>query len=151
MKITSFVTSLCISILAASAFMSMPLPALAVGSNWADNCGDGTHAVLEENGSGDYTCVGDDGTLYEIYGVVMGIINNILIPGLFAVAFLVFLFGVFKYFIKGGADSKAHEEGRTLILYGLIGFAVMVSVWGLVNIVTGSFGLDGGRPAYPML
>ncbi len=73
---------------------------------------------------------------------IIGIINGTLVPLLFAVAFLVFLWGAFKFFILGATNGEAKEGGKDLMIYGIIGFAVMVSVWGLVNILTGSFGLD---------
>ncbi len=70
------------------------------------------------------------------------IINNIAIPLIFAIAFVVFIWGVFQYFILGGHDEEKRETGKSLMLWGLIGFFVMVSVWGLVHILTGTFSLS---------
>ena len=78
---------------------------------------------------------------------IMNIINNVLVPLIFAVAFLVFIWGVFQYFIA----KEAKENGKDLILYGLIGFFVMVSVWGLVNILVGTFSLNNAAPTLPTL
>lgn len=69
---------------------------------------------------------------------IINIINNILVPVLFAVAFIVFLWGAFYTFIWGQNDADVKEKGKNLMLWGLIGFFVMVSIWGLVNILTGS-------------
>jgi hypothetical protein len=101
-------------------------------------------------------CIGNcgygAGTLYGIFSTIFGIINNVLIPLIFAVAFLVFIYGVFKYFILSGGDEEAQKSGRQLILWGLIGFFVMFSVWGLVNILINTFGLNSNiRPPIPML
>ncbi len=73
-------------------------------------------------------------------------VNNIVVPVLFALAFIVFLFGVFETFIWGANSEEVREKGKNLMLWGLIGFFVMVSVWGLVNILTGtiSFGNNSG-------
>ena len=79
----------------------------------------------------------------------MNIINNVLVPLIFAVAFLVFIWGVFQYFIAKSEEAK--ENGKNLILYGLIGFFVMVSVWGLVNILVGTFSLNNAAPTLPTL
>ncbi len=78
--------------------------------------------------------------------LVIDIINNVLVPVLFAVAFIVFLWGAFKTFILGANSEEVKEQGKNLMLWGLIGFFVMVSVWGLVNILTGSvtFGNNQG-------
>ena len=80
--------------------------------------------------------VSDVGTL------IISTINNVLVPVLFAVAFMVFLWGAFDTFILGATSEEVKEKGKNLMLWGLIGFFVMVSIWGLVNILTGtvSFG-----------
>lgn len=77
---------------------------------------------------------------------VINTINNVLVPVLFAIAFIVFLWGAFQTFILGANNEDTKEKGKNLMLYGLIGFFVMVSIWGLVNILTGtiSFGNNAG-------
>lgn len=76
---------------------------------------------------------------------IINTINNVLVPVLFAIAFIVFLWGAFTTFIIGAGSEDKKESGKNLMLWGLIGFFVMVSVWGLVNILTGSvtFGNSG--------
>ena len=70
-----------------------------------------------------------------------------------AVAFIVFLYGVYKYFILNGASDDAHTEGRTFIIYGIVGFVVILSMWGLVGIVANTLNLSPGghAPAVPVL
>ncbi len=83
---------------------------------------------------------------------IINTINNVLVPVLFAVAFIVFLWGAFKTFILGQGSDESKEAGKSLMLWGLIGFFVMVSIWGLVNILTGTIsfgnttGPTGGTP-----
>ena len=83
---------------------------------------------------------------------IINIINNVIVPVLFAIAFIVFLWGAFEVFILGSGSTDVKEKGKNLMLYGLIGFFVMVSIWGLVNLLTGtvSFGnnanVTGGTP-----
>lgn len=83
---------------------------------------------------------------------IINIINNVLVPVIFAVAFIVFLWGAFETFILGASSDDVKEKGKSLMLWGLIGFFVMVSVWGLVNILTGTVsfgnntGITGGTP-----
>jgi hypothetical protein len=68
-------------------------------------------------------------------------INSTLVPLVFALAFLVFIWGVFRYFIQGGSDETARDAGKQLMLWGIIGFVVMISVWGIVNLISnGLFG-----------
>lgn len=72
------------------------------------------------------------------------VINGIFVPLLFAIAFLVFVWGVFKYFIWGADSPDERKTGRDLALYGIIGFVVILSVWGLVLLVMNTLGLWGG-------
>lgn len=69
-------------------------------------------------------------------------INYVLVPVIFAVSFIVFLYGVAKTYIfsVGGEEVKT---GHKLILWGIIGFVVMISLWGIVNVVSNTFGLSG--------
>lgn len=80
-------------------------------------------------------------------GFIIALINNVAVPVIFALAFIVFIYGVFKYFIAGGSNEDSRKEGKSLMIYGLIGFFVMISVWGLVNILVGSVGLENEGPA----
>jgi len=69
-------------------------------------------------------------------------INNTLIPLLFAVALLFFLWGAFNYFVRGGSDEEAQTKGKEAMIYGIIGFVLMVSVWGIVNLIAGGLGFS---------
>ncbi len=84
---------------------------------------------------------------------IIGLINTVAVPFIFAVAFLVFIWGVFQYFILGGANEEKRKEGAQMVMYGVIGFAVMISIWGLVRILVGTIpGLAGqNTPPIPCL
>jgi ABC-type proline/glycine betaine transport system permease subunit len=73
---------------------------------------------------------------------IIDIINNALVPALMAVAFIVFLFGVYKYFIASAEKDTEREEGRKYVLWGVIGFVIILSVWGLVAIVRNTLNLS---------
>jgi hypothetical protein len=59
---------------------------------------------------------------------------NLIIVFLFLVATFVFLWGVVRYIAAGGDEDKV-GEARNMIIWGIIFLAVMVAVWGFVNIV----------------
>lgn len=83
---------------------------------------------------------------------IINVINGILVPVLMAVAFVVFLFGVYKYFIQGAASDTERATGRQFTLWGVIGFVVILSLWGIVNIFMSTLGLSVGKaPAYPTI
>lgn len=74
---------------------------------------------------------------------IIGTIKTILgwaVPLLISLAFVWFLYNVFVYVIKTDPDGK--EGARKQMIYGIIGLAIMVAVWGLVKIVTNFFGVN---------
>lgn len=73
---------------------------------------------------------------------IVGVINSLLVPVLIAIAFIVFLYGVYKYFILGAGDEAERATGRQFTLWGIIGFVVILSVWALVYVVMTTFGLS---------
>ncbi len=78
----------------------------------------------------------------DVGSFIINTINNVLVPVVFAIAFIVFLWGAFTTFVVGAGDEEVKTKGKNLMLWGLIGFFVMASVWGLVNILTGTAPLD---------
>lgn len=79
------------------------------------------------------------------------LVNTILQPFvalIMILALLYFLIGVVKY-IKAAASEDGRAEGRQMMIYGLIGLFVMVSVWGLVLILHRTFPLQQTAPPTP--
>lgn len=67
--------------------------------------------------------------------------NNILksvLPTIIAIAVIYFVYNAFNYMIAANEDRKA--EAKEKMIYGIIALFVMVSVWGLVNVLSGTFG-----------
>jgi len=60
------------------------------------------------------------------------------IPALIAVGLVVFLSGVVKY-IRSGDNEEGRQNGRSMMIYGIIVLFVMISFWGLTNILVQSF------------
>lgn len=67
-----------------------------------------------------------------------------------AAAVVYFLWNVFKFVMAAG-DEEKRKEGQSGIIYGVIGIAVMVSIWGLVNFLTSSAKLDVTTRSAPSL
>ncbi|MDE2058094.1 MAG: hypothetical protein KGI78_04625, partial [Patescibacteria group bacterium] len=65
---------------------------------------------------------------------LVGILNAYIVPAIFALIVLAFVWGAAKYFIIEG-DEGAREHGRQLVLWGVIAIVVLVSLWGIVNIL----------------
>ncbi len=94
-----------------------------------------------------------DPTQLQTYAAaILDLINTVLVPVLFAVAFIVFIYGIAVKYIFSHGDPTKVSEGHKIILWGLIGFVVMLSLWGLVNIFDTTLGLGGDtRPDYPTI
>jgi hypothetical protein len=71
---------------------------------------------------------------------IIGIINTVMVPVIFALAFLVFIWGVFQFVVNAGDETK-RTEGRQFILWGLLGIVVLFSVWGFVNLLLSTLGI----------
>lgn len=74
---------------------------------------------------------------------IITIINTVVVPLIFAIAFVAFLIGLLK--VLGGKDED-RKKAWEFIAISIVVLAVMVSVWGLVNLVLGTFDLDNAAP-----
>ena len=63
---------------------------------------------------------------------LVGLIN-VIIPLLASLALLAFFWGLVKY-IYATSDTKGHEDGKELIIWGLVAMFVLFSVWGIINL-----------------
>ncbi len=82
-------------------------------------------------------------TLSTVITKITGYLNSFLVL-LMGLAVVFFVFYVARYFIF--SVEKKKEAGQ-YVLYSLIGFFVILSVWGLVNILKNTFNLqDNSAP-----
>jgi len=82
----------------------------------------------------------------EFLGKINQYILNPLIFLLFAIATLVFFWGIFQFIFSQTADDK-RDEGKRKIFWGLFGMFIMISAYGLIRLILGTFGID---PVYPL-
>jgi hypothetical protein len=84
------------------------------------------------------------------FNLFIQLIDFVVVPFIFALSFVVFIWGVYTYFIAGAGNDEKRKEGRSFILYGLIGFFIMVSLWGIINLFADTFGFNrDSRPDTP--
>lgn len=75
------------------------------------------------------------------------ILNPLILLG-FAVAMLVFFWGIFQFIHSETADAS-REEGKRKIFWGLFGIFIMISAYGLINLILGTFDIPNtGYPFY---
>ena len=80
--------------------------------------------------------------------LIKTIIENVfkpLVGIILTLALIYFLWGVFKY-IQSAGDETKRKEGISMMTYGVIALFVMVSVWGLVDLLKNTFPLDNTPP-----
>ena len=141
----------CLTILAVVFLFSVPIFVGAANSGGCNSAGGpcnfgrvaGTCAQNQE--TGDFYCnqLSSSGSVNETYlrlyyDLVLTVVNSYLVPILIAISFIVFLWGVFNYFIYGASDETKRKEGRQFVLWGIIGLVIIFSTWALVNIVKGT-------------
>lgn len=68
-------------------------------------------------------------------------IINPIIRVLFALAFLIFAWGIIQYVLQRDSVG-AKEQGRQHMMWGLVGLAIMTSVFFIVRIITTTLGID---------
>lgn len=89
-------------------------------------------------------------TLTGVVNELLKFVDTTVVPFVFAIAFIVFIWGMFLYFIAGASNDEQRSKGRKLLLWGLIAFVVMVSVWGIVNLFANTLGFNQDtRPKLP--
>ena len=74
---------------------------------------------------------------------ILEVVNTVLIPFIIGIGFLSFVWGMFKYFIAGGANEEKREAGKSLMIYATVGFVIIIIFFGVVNLLTESTGLQG--------
>ncbi|MBI4065842.1 hypothetical protein HY412_01445 [Candidatus Kaiserbacteria bacterium] len=72
---------------------------------------------------------------------IIGIINTVIVPVIFAFAFVVFIWGIVKYFFISGDDETKRSDGRQFAFWGILGMVVLLSVWGFVNLLLSTLGI----------
>jgi len=85
------------------------------------------------------------GNVTDLKSLVTNLIDIMrlyIVPFIISLALIFFLWGVFRTLTAEG-DAKKRQEGIGFITYGIIGLAVMVSVWSLVYLLTSTFFSNG--------
>ncbi len=72
---------------------------------------------------------------------IIGVINIVVVPIIFAFAFAAFIWGVVNYFFLHGGEEAKREEGRKFVFWGILGMVALLSVWGFVNLLLSTPGI----------
>ncbi len=61
-----------------------------------------------------------------------------------AIAVVVFVWNIYNYFFKADVENK--KDAGLYVMYSVIGFFIIISFWGLVNILSNTFNLNTAVP-----
>lgn len=75
-----------------------------------------------------------------VLGKIADKIVNPLIRAIFAAAMIMFFWGVLQ-FIRGAGDESARSIGKQHMIWGIVGMAIMVSAFTVIQIATGQIGV----------
>ena len=80
---------------------------------------------------------------------ILKLFNSTIIPLIFAVAVFFFIWNAARYFVFNGANEAGQDSAKRLALYGIAALVIMLSLWGIVNMVSGAFGIGRSTPICP--
>lgn len=85
--------------------------------------------------------------LFGVLEVVADLIN-LATPIVVALALLYFFWGLANYILKSGEDD-GQKKARATMIWGLLALFIIVSVWGIINVVRDTFNLDDNTIVVP--
>lgn len=77
----------------------------------------------------------------DLIDSAFSLVNSVLIPLAFTLCLLYFFWGVAKYIREGASSEKAAEEGKRIMIWGVVGLFVAFSIWGIVVFIRNELGL----------
>ena len=76
-------------------------------------------------------------TFAELVAFFLGLINQI-VPLIFGLAFLFIIWKLIDAWVLHPDDGSKREEGKTIIITGVIVLVIMLSIWGILNLLINS-------------
>ncbi len=83
------------------------------------------------------------GTLGTVNSFITGLTRIVI-----SLAIVVFFWGLVVYLMNVG-DSEKRKEGIHIMIWGVVAIFVMVSVWGIVELLQGTFSVQNKDPIIP--
>jgi ribose/xylose/arabinose/galactoside ABC-type transport system permease subunit len=86
-------------------------------------------------------------TLEDIIGL-FGDLIGVITPIVVSLALLYFFWGLAEYIRKSDSE-EVKSEGKTRMLWGVIAIAVMVSIFGIITLMSSTLGFTPGGAVEP--
>jgi len=78
-------------------------------------------------------------------GLLDGIVRELVNPFILlltGVATVIFIYGVLEFLGTFGQSDDARAKGKSHMVWGIVGLAIMFGVFGLLRIALNTFGID---------
>lgn len=85
-------------------------------------------------------------TAARLLNNIITVVVNPVILLLFALALLIFVWGIVEFINSQTADAK-RKEGQKKIIWSLVGMLIMFSAYGIIRLILNTFGIPS--PSYP--
>lgn len=77
-----------------------------------------------------------------------GEVVSALVPIVIALAFVVFVWGLITFILASG-DEAAKDEGKRRMIWGVLALFVIVSIWGIIELLQKFTGTTANTASYP--
>lgn len=81
----------------------------------------------------------------DLFNFFSCILRANVVSLLITIAMIGFIWGVIQMFINPN-NEEARKQGKSYVIWGLVGLFVIISVWGLVGVLTNTFGISNLIP-----
>ncbi len=76
-------------------------------------------------------------------------INGYVIPFIIAVSLVVFMWGMFQFFVLGATNEEKRAKGKQLAIWAVVGLVLMLSLQGIVVLLSSTFGFGDSTITAP--
>tara|TARA_B100000745_G_C20137321_1_gene389857 strand:- start:182 stop:1735 length:1554 start_codon:yes stop_codon:yes gene_type:complete len=135
----------------AVALLTLATPTLANEGEWPCwfgilKCNDSGVIWMQEY-TGEQTAAASEAATY--IGDFTLFLNNAVIPFLFAIAVLFLVWNIARYFIIEAVNTDSRDKAKRSAIYGVAALVLLVSIWGVVNLLVSGLGLNESRSICP--
>ncbi len=81
--------------------------------------------------------------IQSLFGNIIEVLGSVVIPFLWGIAFLMFVWNAVRYFVIEGHSEDGREKAKSLMIWGVTAFVFVSIFWGIINMLTQSSGLTG--------
>lgn len=65
---------------------------------------------------------------------LMYLVNTTIVPIIFGITFVVFLWGMVNYYFLDTGDAQKRTNAHSFMLWGIIGMVLLFSIWGIIHL-----------------